>query len=265
MDEQASQFDLETSRKEAEAIFVGERNNNQPRGLELAEDGQVALHSTADLKQFFNHLLRSRALPSHLDTVERLLLAHQLLTGLGLNWLACLKDTWINPKTNQLALCNNAPLAAVQMRPDYIATVEYHVNEKSEMRTRHNFVGFNIAGAVCIARREGRPDCEGFYDLSQAKMGDLMKKNNWAQHPAAMLKMRARAIALTAQWTDVLGGIPIAEMMDFDDDTQGPARAARKASSVKQRFARLIAQPQPTEQPEVQGGAIAEKSEKEDG
>lgn len=193
-----------------------QQRETQKMSVVSVEDQQLETRRRQLLQRQWEFLSASGSLPKHIKSAAHLRMAYELLRPLGLAVVANLRNIWANPSTGSMELCNDAPLAACQLRRDeYLGTVEYHVNEKNERRSPENFVKFKAAGAVCIAKRRDKPDAVGMWTLDQSQIAGLMSKDNWRKYPEAMLTKRARAIALRLQWADVLQGVGIYEADEF--------------------------------------------------
>lgn len=189
----------------------------------------------------YAYMNASASLPKHIKSPAHLRMAYELLAPLKLNVAGNLRNIWLNANSGTMELCNDAPLAACQMRrDDYVSTVEYHVNAENERRGPQNFVGFKVEGAVCVAKRKGRDDAIGLYTLEQARVAGLTGKDNWRKHPEAMLTKRARAIALRNQWSDVLQGVGIYEA---DDYVRAPSAGLRDTDLAQSMLAQRPAAP----------------------
>lgn len=184
--------------------------------LPMDEQGRLVARDSGELRRMANNFIASKALPAHLNTPERVEFAYRTLRGLGMDPAISFKDTWVNERTGVLSVCNAVPLAACRRCPDFVDIEEYLVDAKNERRTKDNFVNFVPVGAVCIAKRKGCEDKVGMFTYREADTAGLRNKNNWKNFGPAMLTMRARTIALKAQFPDVLQGVAI---LEYDDQS----------------------------------------------
>jgi hypothetical protein len=87
--------------------------------------------------------------------------------------------------------------------------------------------------AVCRIKRKGQPEEARTFSQADAKAAGLAGKSGpWAQYPARMRQMRARAFALRDVFADVLKGLAVAEEAQ-DMPTEQPAPAPRHLGDVQ--------------------------------
>lgn len=107
--------------------------------------------------------------------------------------------------------------------------------------------------------RVGEPEAHRLtWTIEQAKKAKLLGKDNWQNHPAAMLRARASLALARLVYPDVVGGI-------YDPDEMGPVEAppAPKASTIVARRAAPVAAeaeviPDAASSEPDNGGAVAE-------
>lgn len=115
--------------------------------------------------------------------------------------------------------------ALVQNHPDFVDSIE-------ELDDTY---------AICTLKRRGRSDKTRKYTLQDAKIADLLGKDNWKKNPRRMLQWRARSWAMRDQFPDSLKGMVIfEEAQDYPGITiegQQPSAPSTPAVAAEQKLA----------------------------
>lgn len=113
--------------------------------------------------------------------------------------------------------------ALVQNHPDFVDSIE-------ELDDTY---------AICTLKRRGRSDKTRKYTLQDAKIADLLGKDNWKKNPRRMLQWRARSWAMRDQFPDSLKGMVIfEEAQDYPGTTiegQQPSAPSTPAVAAEQK------------------------------
>lgn len=81
--------------------------------------------------------------------------------------------------------------------------------------------------ATCKVKRINKPEIKQTFSMQDAKIANLLHKDNWKYYPKRMLQRRARNFALNDAFPDVLKGMPISEdVEDFAYTQSAKAEAA---------------------------------------
>lgn len=71
--------------------------------------------------------------------------------------------------------------------------------------------------ATCIVKRKNQPEAKYTFSMEQAKIAQLLGKDNWKKYPKRMLQLRARAFCCRDTFPDALKGLDSAELVsDYD-------------------------------------------------
>jgi hypothetical protein len=76
----------------------------------------------------------------------------------------------------------------------------------------------DIKTAKCIVKRKGRKSITQTFTIEDAKLADLLGKDNWKKYPKRMLQLRARSFALRDAFPDIIKGLyTVEEAQDLSD------------------------------------------------
>lgn len=147
---------------------------------------------------------------------------------------------------------------------------------------RHKWIETNNKVAVIRLERPGHDPLEFPYGLEDANRAKLLGKDNWKNHPAAMLRARCVSAAARAYAPDLVAGIyvldeldeiaerPGAPTADTKSDTKAPTRSldaiaqkhAKPAPEAASKPAPAETAPEPPA-PAARGGKAAEEPPQE--
>lgn len=90
--------------------------------------------------------------------------------------------------------------------------------------------------AKCTVKRKGRKSITQTFTMEDAKLAELLGKDNWKKYPKRMLQLRARSFALRDAFPDIIKGLyTVEEAQDLSDkfpnaiDTKSTAAPIRDA------------------------------------
>lgn len=165
---------------------------------------------------------KSRMLPAHYDSPEKVLTAMQLCFELGLKPLTGMRQ--IAVINGVPCLYGDLPLAVVRASGKLERIKEFFIDkEYKEVCRRNKNLEAEVIGAVCILKRFGKPEEEKVYTVADAKQAKLWGTKVWAVHPKRMLQMRVRNWNLKDNFSDILNGVGIAEY-DFNVSPENAER-----------------------------------------
>jgi len=188
-----------------------------------------------DMMQFAEIVVKSRLTQRSLDTKEKVFLALQLGSEVGLKPMQSIRHICVI--NNVPSLFGDGPLALVQASGLLEDLQETPIEEGGE-----------IIGYRCVAKRFNRPTpVERTFTIEDAKKAGLLgKQGPWSQYQARMYQFRARGLTLRDLFPDVLGGIGIAEeVQDYNPIDVTPT------GSITARLQEEPVEPAPEPEPEA--------------
>jgi hypothetical protein len=178
--------------------------------IRVAERG-LQFTDLDSMVRFAKYIEASGLAPKGVDKLEAIVVAMQLGAEIGLPPLAALQN--IAVVNGRPTLWGDAQLGVVRSTGDLEAFAEWY--ESSGKRLPRNPSDFpDDLTAVCEVKRRGYPSAQFGFSVSDAKRAGLWgKQGPWAQHPARMLRYRARGFVLRDQFGDALRGMKSTEEM----------------------------------------------------
>lgn len=167
--------------------------------LKRAETFSLVPRDFAEALEFARLMASSDMVPKdYRGKPANIIVAVQMGADLGLSPVQAIQN--IAVINGRPCLWGDAVLAIVQSHRDCRGVTEiYHVNTQT---------------AVCVIRRQGRPEVERSFSRLDAETAGLWgKPGPWTQYPKRMLQMRARSFACRDAFPDALRGISTAEEM----------------------------------------------------
>jgi RecT family len=190
----------------------GKQSNGRPGTaiIQLDEQGLMTPRDSLEDSRVAKMMLETNVLPTCFQTVPQVILAVQMVRGLGLLPSIAMRQVMVI--NNVLAIWGELPKAACQR---HIETFEEFRYDKDyvPIEFKNKNLGNEAIGAVMqVKRRDFISPTESYFTLDMAKQAGLMnKKGPWQQYTDVMLKFRARSRGLKDLFADVLNGVPIAE------------------------------------------------------
>ena len=182
--------------------------------LALDDVGMLKPKNASELALLADRFVKSGMLPKNYKTAAQVITAWQFAGELGLKPITALRQ--IADIDGTPSIFGDLPMALVERSGKLDWKREFIIDEEmNEINWTNKNLKDQPWGAVCILKRSGREPIERFFTIDEAKQANLLKKDNWLKYPKIMLKYRARSQAIKDDFSDVLGGVAIAEY-DFD-------------------------------------------------
>jgi hypothetical protein len=186
-------------------------SNTDNKSVIVAGNRGLQLQSIDDMWRFANAVAKSGMAPKSMDTAEKILVAQQMGAELGMTPMASL---------NGIAVINGRPsvwgdalLGLVQGSGLLESFAEWYEVGGTRCKRAPSAPADNLV-AVCAVKRRGHEVVEATFSWEDAKRAKLAgKAGPWTDYPLRMLKMRARAFALRDTFSDILRGVPVAEVV----------------------------------------------------
>ena len=219
--------------------------------------GGLQLNTFEALWSFSQCIVRSGMAPKGLDTQDKIVIALELGSELGLKPLQSLQN--IAVINGRPCVYGDAMLAICQGSAvwDSSAFKEWYTPEGGTVADADY-------AAHCQVRRSGsNSPIECVFSVEDAKRAKLWgKQGPWTDYPQRMLMWRARTWACRNAFADVLKGVNIAEeVQDYPDVIDAPTQPSLPAPSSRgDAIAAMAAPSKPAPAPTV---APAERSEPE--
>lgn len=181
----------------------------QRASIEL-EEGVVAPKTIEEAFRYAAAIHKSNLAPKQFDSPEKIMVAMQTASELGLQPLTSLKSMYVVNGT--VALFGDLPLALVRKSGmlDWIEEKQYDA-EMNEISAHNNNMNAECVLAVCRLKRRGEPEMTREFSWAEAVKAGLSGSNTYSKYRRRMLQMRARSWALKDTFSDVLLGVAIQE------------------------------------------------------
>lgn len=192
--------------------------------VETDERGVVAPKTLEDAYRYAKYVFQSKLAPSSLDSVEKVLVAMQTASELGLQPLSSLKSMYVINGT--VSLFGDLPLALVRRSGllEKIHETQYDVNGLL-MNSDNKNLDAECSFARCVVKRKGEQEEVREFSWNEAVKSGLTKdkwgdKKTYLNFRKRMLQMRSRSWALKDIFPDVLLGVAIFEYDNFKEDVR---------------------------------------------
>lgn len=220
MEEKQEETKKETTEIKKEVVEV-----KQVHALvETDERGVVAPKTLEDAYRYAKYVFQSKLAPSSLDSVEKVLVAMQTASELGLQPLSSLKSMYVINGT--VSLFGDLPLALVRRSGllEKIQETQYDVNGLL-MNSENKNLDAECSFARCVVKRKGEQEEIREFSWNEAVKSGLTKdkwgdKKTYLNFRKRMLQMRSRSWALKDIFPDVLLGVAIFEYDNFKEDVR---------------------------------------------
>jgi hypothetical protein len=185
------------------------------KDLQVDENGILQAKSFSDQYRMAKYFLASKLLPKFYDTPEKVVIAIQYASQLGLKPLVALRQIAVVNGTP--SIFGDLPLALVYQSGQLETIDEFYFDREGKKITYENGnLASEVFGHVTIVKRKGDPTIlESFFTLDDAARAGL-NSPVWKAYPKRMLKYRSRSQALKDKFPDALAGASIAEY-DFNE------------------------------------------------
>jgi hypothetical protein len=188
---------------------------NEP--IALGKGGILVPRDNVEDARIASMMLDTGALPKCFVSVPQVVLAVQMLRGLGISPALGIRQVMIVPKTQVLSIWGELPKAACQS--DIVEFKEFRFDKDyTPISFGNKNLDAELFGAYCLVRRRDVADpVESTFLFKEAIAAGLTgnKETPWVKYPNRMLQMRARSKALKDLFPDRLSGVSIAEY-DFN-------------------------------------------------
>lgn len=182
--------------------------------LALDETGLLKPKNANELAILADRFVKSGMLPKSYQTAAQVITAWQYAGELGLKPMSALRQIAVINGTP--SIFGDLPISLVERSGELDWRREFIIDEEmNEINWTNKNLKARPWGAVCILKRKGREPIERFYTIEEAKQANLFKNDVWNRYTKIMLKYRARSQAIKDEFSDVLGGVAIAE---YDQD-----------------------------------------------
>ena len=207
--------------------------------IALNASGILSPTDSAEMFRMSRMMLNTGAVPACFQTPEQVMLAIQMLHGLGVSPALGIRQVMVIPKSQTLAIWGELPKAACQKGIETFEEFAFDV-EYNRICFENKNLDAGVVGYVTRVKRKGLDTVyESFFTVERAKTAGLWGKSGpWQTYPDRMLQMRSRSRALKDAFPDVLSGTAIAEY-DFNildgrgEPTYGEGNSAGKRLADK--------------------------------
>lgn len=211
----------------------------------------VALTTYADALTFAQAVCQAGLQPSSMKSPQQVAVAMLAGKEMGMAAMESLQALCvINGKVSQYG---DYPLSRCRRSGQVQVFAEWYEDDTGRIENtaagRKRLYASLASGslvAVCRTQRKGEDSYEDSYGVEDAKKANLLTKAGpWQTDPLRMLRMRARSRVLRAVYSDVMGGLPVAEELegireaDFED----------KGNAAPRSLSDLTAQATPAQEP----------------
>lgn len=183
------------------------------KAIEL-KDGLVQTKDLTEEARVAQMMLSSRALPTHFENVQQVIMAMQFLKSHKINPMIGLRQTMI--VNGSISVWGNLPLAIVQNSGQLESIKEFIIDKDyKEICFDNKNLNAELYAGVCIIKRLGKSEVTKTFTVDEAKKAGLWGVKVWAKYPQRMIQMRTRSLALKDEFSDIIEGLSIREY-DFD-------------------------------------------------
>lgn len=249
-----SQAQEEKGSPSSESTKAPEQTTSVVRApIGMDESGIVVARTLEEQFRYAAQVCRSGLVPAAFNTPEKVMVGMQFAAELGLRPISALRQIYV---VNGLpSLWGDLPLALCRRSGQLDVFEEWFIDSKSQRIKEDDYTSV-VFGAVCRAKRTGRPEVKRGFTRTDAETAGVWGKKVWAVYPKRMLQMRSRSWALKDEFGDVLHGVAIAEY-DYDtipgtDPGIQVDRPRSAASALNQRFS--------AQQESIEAEAVIEKT-----
>lgn len=188
------------------------KEEKSPVRIDSDDKGVLVPKNSSEEFQLAGLMLKSDALPECYKTVPQVMLATQMLRGLGFNPATAIRQTMI--VNNVISIWGELPKAACQNSGE-LESMEELLFDKSykTISFENKNLDAEVFGALCRVKRKGKAVVEKTFTMAEARLAGLIDKNRslWKVYPRRMIQMRTRGFALKDEFADILSGVAIGE------------------------------------------------------
>ncbi len=228
-----------------EAPAVEVKATQMPAPIAIADETQaLAFADHGQLVRFINQMIKAKAIPKHLSTVEEVIAAWNYAAQLMLPPQPSLRNVAVIEGTP--SLFGDLPLALVQRHKEFVFYDEFTIDDQYKRISFENQnLNAKIFGAVVFFQRLRMEKPQSFSftwdDATRAGINREKTRNGndtvWAKYPQDMLIRKARIRGIRALFADALSGASIAEDFGYAPDLMRDVTpAVDKAALLNEKF-----------------------------
>lgn len=207
----------------SETELVEKKEETKKAIVEVNEEGFLKAKDLEGQYRIAQLMISSAMVPKGYDNPMKVVIGMQYAIELGLRPMQGLRNIAII--NGQPSIWGELPLALANRTGELESIKEFLVDREYNMICLSNKnLHVEPYAAVCLLKRKGKPECEAYFSMDDARKAGLLDRKNttpWDTYPRVMMARRARSQALKTLFADALSQVTIAEY-DFNYLPDGP-------------------------------------------